>query len=672
MKRFIIISLLTALVGHAFPCAYPGTDNYYLFCVCDKQEFSDRVNSTTQDNWKAYLGSDKEYYWFDADEVIRFAQAKGDALMVSYVMNLQKYLQCSDEVRREQWDYPTKEQLQQRRQTLQSVRTYASDKLKTRLRSQHALLYMRCNMLLGNHSANVTFWENTASQYIETVYKEMMQNIYAGALLKTGRPTEAARLFAEQGDWNSLMTQYYQQRSFVAIRQEYLRDANSPVLPFLLEDFVNNSQEAYDAEHHEGLPGKMFVRDIKRSEAQEMIRFASNVVKEGKTEVPALWKSAQAWLEYFFGDRKQALADAKAGTTLEGTERMKDVARIIYMYVKADVEPINSNFDNWLAGELNWLNQHLANYYYNRSRARLLNCVVGEKYAKANQPYMSAALYAMNNSECAFTLVDTMKVEDLPQYLRYIETPAQTPLEKVVKAKLKIEEERLNDLIGTKYLRVRCWEDAIFWLNKVPLSYYNQKGYAVYAANRRYTVEPWMKRQWLKSNLEWDHDEIHLKSNPKLDFVMEMYRMEGELDLLSGKEYYQRCYDLAVRYAQAHFTGDCWFLTHDGKSVYDVQKPNETDLAAKALAYLQKATQTKDMKLKEKALFAMTYCIFYPKTWYTMEWNDGKRDYEQMEHQDSPQYAALTNLLRFERANANNVSNYVTLCDEYQTFAKSH
>jgi hypothetical protein len=206
----------------------------------------------------------------------------------------------------------------------------------------------------------------------------------------------------------------------------------------------------------------------------------------------------------------------------------------------------------------------------------------------------------------------------------------------------------------------------------VPLSYYNQKGYAVYAANRRYTVEPWMKRQWLKSNLEWDHDEIHLKSNPKLDFVMEMYRMEGELDLLSGKEYYQRCYDLAVRYAQAHFTGDCWFLTHDGKSVYDVQKPNETDLAAKALAYLQKATQTKDMKLKEKALFAMTYCIFYPKTWYTMEWNDGKRDYEQMEHQDSPQYAALTNLLRFERANANNVSNYVTLCDEYQTFAKSH
>ena len=91
MKRFIIINVLAALAVHAFPCAWPDTDNYYLFCVCDKQEFSERVNSITMDNWKAYLGSNEEYYWFDADEVISYAQGKGDALMVSYVKNLQKY-----------------------------------------------------------------------------------------------------------------------------------------------------------------------------------------------------------------------------------------------------------------------------------------------------------------------------------------------------------------------------------------------------------------------------------------------------------------------------------------------------------------------------------------------------------------------------------------------------
>lgn len=76
-------------------------------------------------------------------------------------------------------------------------------------------------MLLGNHQENVNFWEQTASQYIETVYKEMMQNIYAGALYKTGQEIKAGELFAEMGDYNSLMTQYYKKRSYFAIQREY-------------------------------------------------------------------------------------------------------------------------------------------------------------------------------------------------------------------------------------------------------------------------------------------------------------------------------------------------------------------------------------------------------------------------------------------------------------------
>ena len=73
----------------------------------------------------------------------------------------------------------------------------------------------------------------------------MMKNIYAGALYKTGRSAEAGELFAEMGDYNSLMTQYYKKRSFAAIRQEYLSNPNAKVLPFLLQDFVNNAQSVW-------------------------------------------------------------------------------------------------------------------------------------------------------------------------------------------------------------------------------------------------------------------------------------------------------------------------------------------------------------------------------------------------------------------------------------------
>ena len=673
MKRFIIISLLAAMVLPSFPCAGGGTDNYYLFCVCDKQEFRQRVNALTDKNWQVYLGDTKDYFWFNADDIIKAAQDKGDQLMVSYVQHLKLYLDCADDVASEQWNYPTKEQLDKRQKTLLQVQGYASGKIRSKLRSQHALLYMRANMLLGNHYENVNFWEQTASQFIETVYKDMMQNIYAGALLKMGRADEAGRIYAEQGDWNSLMTQYYKNRSFEAIRQEYLRDANSAVLPFLLQDFVNNAQEAIDAEKGYGSEGKLFVRKIVRSEAEQMMKFAGQVVSEGKTRVPALWKTAKAWLEYMYGNKKQAQQDIYTATTLDGTERMKDVARIIQLYINSSLQPVNAQFDAWLAGELKWLKGHMTNDFegsnhYNNAMHRLVHQVLGQKYEDARQPLTSLAIYKAFNSYRYDYIIDTMQVETLQKYLYYCQKPASTPLEEILKPLQDMQLDELNDLIGTKYMRLCQWNKAIQWLSKVPLKFYQERGYAVYAANRTYTVEPWIRRQWLKPDMVWSEVKWKMQQHPKVKFCRDMQQMEGELNVLSGQQQQQRCYDLAVRYAQANFTGDCWFLMRDGKSVYDELRVNETDLAEKALDYLRQASKTSDFKLKEKALFAMSYYYLHKNPWYTMEWDNSKMDDVMKIHPESPQYQALIELARFEQANSQRTSSYVSRCDNYTTF----
>jgi hypothetical protein len=111
MKRFITISLLAALWLPTMACLWIQTNNSYLFSPLDKQEFRRRVETTCNDNWKAYLQSDKEYYWFDADEAVKTARSKNDLLMVSYIQNLQKYLACAEEKQQERWEYPTKEEL---------------------------------------------------------------------------------------------------------------------------------------------------------------------------------------------------------------------------------------------------------------------------------------------------------------------------------------------------------------------------------------------------------------------------------------------------------------------------------------------------------------------------------------------------------------------------------
>ena len=456
LNRFIAISLVLACCQSAFACLWIETHNYYLFHVYDSEEFRTRVDNITRDNWRTYLEKGQDYYWFDADEVRKFAEGKGDALMVSYVSNLEKYLECASSVMSESWDYPTKEELDKRKQTLIAVRQYAQGKLTSRLRSQHALLFMRCNMLLGNHAENVTFWEQKAVNFIETVYKDMMKNIYAGALLRTGNPDKAGQLFAEMGDWNSLMTQFYEKRSYQAIRAEYLRDANSAVLPFLVQDFVNNAQEAYDQDGF----GKLFVRNITKQEALQMIQLAAQVIKDGKSQVPALWMSAKAWLEFLFYSHQQALTDINQAVALDGTEWMKTTARVLKFYISVSEKPIDAQFDEYVAGELKWLEQMQGqDAFYKNALDRIIHQVLADKYDKNQRPKTAQALLGFLNetdSEYEYKL-DTMEVSLLEQFIDYLNRPDTSPLDRMLTARIEMDPAKMNDLVGTKYLRLCRW-----------------------------------------------------------------------------------------------------------------------------------------------------------------------------------------------------------------------
>ena len=668
MKRFIITNLLAIMVLPMLACAGGWTTNFYLFRIYDSQEFSERVQKICNDNWKAYLGkSPDDWYWFDSDDVVEFAQKKGDALMVSYAKNLELYLNCARSVSSERWEYPSKEEIAARNKSLQNVRTYALSKTKSKLRSQHALLYMRCNMLLGKHQENVTFWEQNASQYIETVYKDMMKNIYAGALYKTGHSAEAGELFAEMGDYNSLMTQYYKKRSFAAIRQEYLNNPNAKVLPFLLQDFVNNAQEADDATNPnaEGVGGKLFIRDISKKEALDMRDFCKQVVKEGKTEVPMMWQAAQAWLEFMFGDKRQATSDIIAAASLNGTELMKNCTRSLMLYMTADQAKDSEAFDNYLTDELQWLEE---NKDYNYVRERVLHQTLKKHYA--NQPSRLIALYKTCGSYTYDEYIDTMQVERLQKYLYYVNTPGKNALDSYLKSRAKPDKYELEDLIGTKYMRVCEWEKAITWLKDIPKSFYEQKGYAVYVVNRSWQIEPWIKRQFLKSDVEYSEMKWQLSNNPKLTFAQEMQKMEGEQNVLNGDALAKRCYALAVRYAQAHFRGDCWWLMRNGKSSADEQRNGEVNLAQRAIGLLQKASISKDAALKERALFALCYGELYKEYWYKEKWNSETYKYDRVPDSETMQFAAFKTLSKYEASRT--PADYVSRCDEYKQFKKHY
>ena len=680
MKRFIITNLLAGAVLPLLACAGIGTYNYYLFSLYENTEFSDRMQRICNNNWKAYLDLNQDaWFSFDADVIAEAAQKKNDQLMVSYVKELEKYLDVASSVYSDSWDYPSKETLADRKTKLEAVRTYAATKLRSNLRSQHGLLYMRANMMLNRHAENVTFWETAASQYIESVYKDMMKNIYAGALYKTGQEEKAGEIFAEQGDYNSLMTVFYLKRSCQAINDVYQKDANARVLPFLLQDFVNNAQEADDATKEDaGFGGKLFIRNISKTEAQQMIALCEKAVNEQKTENPIMWQTAKAWLEYMFADKQQSLADIVKANGMQGSERMADCARIIRIYIEAALTKQGEDFDNWVGKELQWLHQKSYGgsdfgYHYN-AYTRIIQQQMAKRYNLEGSAERAVGLYSTGNFGDASYYLDTTSIANVQKYVAYLTSTPQTELDRFVQFAVaqnsgELSADQINDLLGTKYLRLCQWEKAIEWLSKVPASYYAQKGYAAYAALRKTNVEPWMKRQWLTSSQAYDENGWILPNNIKLIFAQEMLSMEGQLNILTGDARLQTCYDLAVRYAQANFTGDCWFIMRDTKSLSDTVRTNEVDLGAKALSLLREASEATDLKLKEKALFALSYGDLLKELWYNAEWNSEKGDYDIKPNPTAKQWLAFAKLAEFEK-NIEEKAHYISLCDEYDTFSR--
>ena len=471
------------------------------------------------------------------------------------------------------------------------------------------------------------------------------------------------------------MTQFYRKRSFQAISQHYQKNPNSKVLPFLLQDFVNNCQEVIDANGDDWFNGKLFVRKINEQEATQMRQFCETVVREGKTETPIMWKSAKAWLEYLYGHKKQATTDILEACKLDGTDRMKDCARVLMLFITANQAPDSEAFDDYLADELSWLKemeQKEEDGYFNRAETRLSHQALTKHYQN-NTDKLIALMDVTNNYSYA-EYIDTMCVSQFEKYFIYTNTPAKTNLDKFLKANIKKDEKAMTDLIGTKYLRLCQWDKAIKWLEYVPATFYNEAGYRLYVLLRKVSVEPWITRQWIKDSDAERANENNwtISENPKLLFAKEMQMMEGTMNVLSGKALCQRCYNLATYYAQANFTGDCWWLMRNGKSVNDTLRVNEVDLRAKAKELLQKASQTTDPALKEKALFALSYGELYQEEqrWFTKEWNNDTYEYDYKPSPSTLQFHAFAALANFEKQNATHTSQYVSRCDEFIQFKK--
>ena len=346
--------MLSSLIPHpssVSACGWEGySHNNYMFSVFPREQLNDDLFSSRLNTFWDAFSDDKvtEFRW-QKNNIKEGIEKRGDRELLNYFDMLEAYLDISEQLR-DTWNYPTKEELRERRARLESMITAADNYRGQRLRSQYQLLRMRANMVLGRHQVNKTFYEQTASKLPASVYRDMMRNIYAGALLHLGQRQRACDIYAEQGDMVSIKWCVRKMRNLAGIQALYNENPNSPTLLYLVQDFVNNAQETLDSQDEDWIK-EVGASPVYKAEVMQFIDFANGVVDTGASKSPALWKAAAGTLHYLLGNTRKAVDELNAAMTLRGTPRMNDNARAIRLIAMAAAGTTTSEWSNTMVAK---------------------------------------------------------------------------------------------------------------------------------------------------------------------------------------------------------------------------------------------------------------------------------------------------------------------------------
>lgn len=709
MKIFLTVATLLTCCLKASACAIEMSDhNYYMFSVIQRECMDPAYLDNINNYWKAYAGQTDnkatDFYKWNNDDIMAAAKKKGDTQMIVYLRLLNRYIKVCESVAQHAWDYPSKQELAQRRKTLLAVLNAANGYKGTRMKSMYALLRMRATMMLGQDNANARFWTTTASKLIESPWKEAMRNIYARSLLKAGQRLKACNIYASQGDMTSIKWVARKYRNLAGIEYFYNANPNAPTLTYLVQDFVNNVQQTIDlkpkTQEEQEWINEIGAKSIYQDEAKKFISFANQVIAEGKTSSPCLWRSATAMLYYLMGDYQHAASDIEQALPLQGTQRMKDNARAIKLLTLSADHQLNKAFANYLIKDMDWLDSKIKedrtlglvyeNHYTNVKERIVFRNLVPLYQSHGNLAMATALMGMMQKYENSFSpdaaqytdkaygnysdytcRLDTMKAASTLAYYHFLTSKSGDAFEQYVKNKVYADSDYFNEMIGTKYLREGDFCEAAKYLKHVSQQFIDGQRISFYMAQRSYAIPRWFQRQKAKNEDDFLYTDFsnvyaHVGSNVKLQYCTEMNQMLQQYKLSrNGVEKDKLAYNLAVRYYQASCYGDCWYLTHYGQSVADSARTGELDFAAEAIKYLNVSAQSSQLDLRYKSTYALAFMPIDP--WYTIDYDTNYNAIIRPIY-SSRQYKALTALARFAQEHPQVIDHYTSKCDVLQKF----
>ena len=508
-------------------------------------------------------------------------------------------------IRADNWWYPTKEDLEYAdlKGILERALAYKGTKLKTR----HLLQAVRAAYTMNEYDLCIELWNEEIQHQPESVMKDMCEDYIGGIYFQRNDFETAIQHYAK--NMQNLNSFWWCADQLSATKSDvdrikilYKYCPDSPELAHIIEKICREAEDRanlrvfnnHTEEKGEQYGYRSYLDNRKRY--IELRDFALQVVAEKRTKDLALWQYTAAFLTMIDGDPKSAHHHIQKAQRMKTTPFLQDNIRILRIMLDALVGSYNASFETRILKDLQWLDKKIENnlteeitkdyiswertmfanyslHYYNDMMRKITLSVMLPQYMKRGKEAKALLLAGMASERLrsltdyrnkiekdtnryvwnidfytdVFNAMDTASIKGVIQYKQLINKKNGSPLDRFLAERCYYNPDYLNEIIGTKYMRIQQFDKAIEYLSSVKPGYENSLNIYEYFCYAPF-YNPYLGKKQTMNMPDY-----------KLSFASQMLDLQKIIDTAMNNETKaEAMYKYAIGLTQA--MNDCWAL----------------------------------------------------------------------------------------------------------------
>lgn len=655
---------------------------------------------------------------------VNFLTKTNDHEAIKYLI-LAKQCETLRAERTDAWWYPTKDDLENKdlQQILDEALAYQGTTFKARyllqaLRAAFTMeLHDLCIQLWDEQINNQpeSSIKRMCEDYIGGVY--FQRGEYQTAINHYANTMQTSSSF-----WWCVDNLTEKKSDIERIKILYQYQPNSPELAIMVQKICREAEKRANLKVFDGYidenesedeyynPGyKSYLKN--RARYMELRDFALQVAADKKNENPAMWQYAAAFLTLLDGESDMASKYIRKAERMKGNGFIKNNVKVLSIMIEAFNGSYNKSFETRMLPKLQWLDQMTRNnltpeikddylwyenqmfnnysmYYYNDMMRKITLSIMVPKYKKQHNEVKALMLTGMASERLRtltnyrqainensgqrswnidfytdiFCALDTYPVESIIEYGQKLQSGGKTKFERFLLSKCYVNENYLNEIIGTRYMRTEQFEKAVEYLSKVDTTYDRSLNIYNYF-NHDPSEEPFYGTKFITP-----------ASGYKLNYAIRMLDLQRMLSMIVTPVIRS---EANYQYAQGLIRSvtDCWSLLRYRKGYFHGRfKDDGFDDWGEALSQhaeelINEAINLSDDKELQAKCFA------------TNAWKRGNTDYEYtygidsnahwLPKKGSPTDKNMQMLLDDKYAFTNTTQQLISECDRFYSYLEA-